>query len=643
MNHLPRALPWAVAGLVALAAAWGLDARDLAGDEVHMLVGDPVWIARRALDPRGGFVGHLPWSYWLRWLALSIFGDAAWVWRLHALAGASLAAGLTTRLAGARLGPAAGSAAGLLVGLCPVLAFHAQDSSNYAWSAATGALVLGGLWGVAESRRGAAVWLGAGLLIGGLNDAYFVFLGGAAAAVSLGLAATRPGTRRRLAAAWAPALAVLVPAALLFGARLLESQTGAVVDVHADPPAPSALPWVADVPWRMLRRFFGSALAGYAAGRIDAPWEVLAPVGVGLLGTLAAARGEGRAPAAVLAGALLLMLGAGLGLRGLAGRTLPHEPRAFLTLLPALACVWVAALGRLPRPLRWVGGGLLALSVGSPLLQQLRTRSTMHRDAAVLGAGAGPWLAAAGLPLRDLHLVVADPRIRARLPRVVAPMGPGARASQHDCVPPTDDIIVIVRNQPLDGPATRAACGGGEAGLAGHGLIAATALGPPAHERNAASFLMPVQVEVWWPRPLPAGLPTGRSFPLTAAPLDGVGPATLATVWTAPTGMGAAPRPVRTGALGAGATPVPREALDAVAWLELQPPARDLPATGLLDPMRRVVQATEPALTAPLVLGDHATALVPLQAPGWRVLLRLARLALAGLMGLACAWPRRTP
>ena len=167
MSRTARALPWVVAGLVAVAGAWGLDARDLAGDEVHMLVGDPVWITQRALDPRGGFVGHLPWSYWLRWGSLTALGDAAWAWRLHAVLGAALAAGLTARLAALRLGDAAGAAAGLLVGLCPVLAFHAQDSSNYAWSAATGALVLGGIWGVSEGRRRAAA-LGMGGAGGGM-------------------------------------------------------------------------------------------------------------------------------------------------------------------------------------------------------------------------------------------------------------------------------------------------------------------------------------------------------------------------------------------------------------------------------------------------------------------------------------------
>ena len=62
-------------------AAWGLDARDLAGEEINMLRGSPGDILAWSLDPRGGFTGHLPWSYWLRWASLSVFGDdAAWAW-----------------------------------------------------------------------------------------------------------------------------------------------------------------------------------------------------------------------------------------------------------------------------------------------------------------------------------------------------------------------------------------------------------------------------------------------------------------------------------------------------------------------------------------------------------------------------------
>ena len=643
MSPLARVSPWLVGLVVAMVGAWGLDARDLAGDEIHMLVGDPLWITERALDPRSGFVGHLPWSYWLRWMSLSVFGQHAWAWRLHALVGATIAAGLGTRLAGLRLGTGSGVAVGLLIGLGPVLAFHAQDSSNYAWSAATGALVLGGLWGLTEGRRGSATWLGAGLLLGGLNDFYFGFLGVTALGASLVLLRREPMIRRALVGAWLPALLVLLPAAAVFVFRLTESHTGGVVDVHSDPPAPSALPWMVDIVWRVLRRFFCGMQAGVAAGRIDAPWEVVAPVITGVGTMVAAARGRGRVPAVALGATLGLLLLAGLTFRGVAGRTLPHEPRAFLTLLPALACVLVSGLARLPRPLALVGGGLLALGVASPTVEQVWTRSTMHRDAAAVAARTGPWLTAAGLPLRDLELVVADGRIRDRLPAVIAPMGPGVRASTHDCVPEDASLLVVIRNQPLDGPATRLACTGEAADLTAYTLIASASLGPPEHERNAASFLMPVQLEVWWPGPLPASLPSERPFRLAPTLLDGVRADTRVAVWTGPEGARAPERVVWEGPLADAPTGLALDRLDDTFRVVLTPAGRDLPAVGLFDPLRREVQSTEPGLTAPLVVGDQPSRLRPLQAPTWQVLLRVLRLLLAALSLAAAAWPGPRP
>ena len=641
MTRLERLAPWAVAAIVAAMAAWGLDARDLAGDEVHMLVGDPLWITGRALDPRGGFVGHLPWSYWLRWVALTLGGDAAWVWRIHALIGAALAAGLGTRIASLRLGIGGGVATGLLIGLSPVLAFHAQDSSNYAWSAVTGVLVLGGLWGLYEERRGAAWWLGSGLLIGGLNDVYFVFIGLVCVAASLRMVLRKPTSRADIAKAWAPSILILLPAAVLFASRLLQSHAGGVVDVHADPPAPSDLPWALDVCWRVVRRFFCSMQAGYEAGRIDARWEAVAPVLTGVAALAAAIRGRARVPAFVLGAALLLVLCAGIGFRAWTGRTLPHEPRAFLTLLPALACVLVAGLSRLPHILKATAFLLLAIGMGSPLIRQMSTPSTMHRDAARLAAAAGPWLTQAGLAARDLHVVVPDERIRARLPAVVAPMGPGTRASQHDCIPDTDGVLVLVRNQPLDGPTTRPGCQGASTDLTRHTLIATASMGPPSHERNAASFLMPVQVEVWWPSSAAIDLPDRQTFRLQKALLDGTAHDTRVTVWTSATGPGQAERIAWEGQLGTGIPPVGLHDLDAQARIVLTPPTQDIPDTALLDPLRRQFQSTEPRQVAPLALGDSVSALEPMRAPAWQVLLRVIRMLLALLTGMAAIWPGR--
>jgi hypothetical protein len=41
-------------------ASHGLAGRDLSGDEQNMLHGTPTQIVEWSLDPRGGFVGHLP-------------------------------------------------------------------------------------------------------------------------------------------------------------------------------------------------------------------------------------------------------------------------------------------------------------------------------------------------------------------------------------------------------------------------------------------------------------------------------------------------------------------------------------------------------------------------------------------------------
>ena len=79
----------------------GLDARDLAGDEVHMLVGT-LWITvAPSIHAEASSV--TPWSYWLRWVALTLGGDAAGSADPR-LTGAALAAGLGTRIASLRLG-----------------------------------------------------------------------------------------------------------------------------------------------------------------------------------------------------------------------------------------------------------------------------------------------------------------------------------------------------------------------------------------------------------------------------------------------------------------------------------------------------------------------------------------------------------
>ena len=180
-----------------------------------------------------------------------------------------------------------------------------------------------------------------------------------------------------------------IPAAFLFGVRLLEATTGAVVDVHADLPAPSGLPWFLDAVWLPLRRLSGSMLAGYASGRVHDHWEVWPTVGFTVLAIGLSLRTEARRPARVLLVALGVFAVASLTFRATTGRSLPHEPRVFLTLLPFLATTWIAALHSLRPSLRPVALSLLAVSISTETGVQLWSRSTMHRDAALLVANSG--------------------------------------------------------------------------------------------------------------------------------------------------------------------------------------------------------------------------------------------------------------
>lgn len=76
---------------------WGLDTRDLSGDELHMLRGG----VRGALNGAYGpifddtrpFWGHLPFSFMLREWSTGFFGQPhGWAWRLHALLAGTLTA-----------------------------------------------------------------------------------------------------------------------------------------------------------------------------------------------------------------------------------------------------------------------------------------------------------------------------------------------------------------------------------------------------------------------------------------------------------------------------------------------------------------------------------------------------------------------
>jgi len=471
----------ALAALVVVAlSAWGLGARDLAGDEINMLHGSPGQILEWSLDPRGGFVGHLPWSFWLRWASLSVFGEApAWAWRLHSVVGGALAAGLTGWAAVRCLGWGAGLLAAAIVALDPVLAFHTQDASNYAWSAAVGAGILAGLLELRDHRKGGAYILGATLLVGALNDFYSVLIAGPALAASVWLA--RPDTLRRpILAAWLAPLAVVLPVVVLFAVRLLSATGEAVVDVHADPIPPRPLPAMLDAPWRVANRVLGAHLHGYSGGRDDSVWIGGPPVLLALSCVLLNWRSRAWPAAALVGGGLLLHGLLGIGLQLGAERVLPYEPRSLIGLTPALA-VLLAGLTQGTRPgigaaiaLTWLAGAGLSTLQARLLPADLRVRAVATASELLQSADT---------------LVVPDGRTVMRL-------SADLRSRAQPCLPDNAVRAVWIANHAAEEPP---ACGASSS-LVVH---TRTHFDAPVHEGSAASFLPRRVVSTLGPPPAP--------------------------------------------------------------------------------------------------------------------------------------------
>jgi len=436
----------------------GIAGRDLAGDEQNMLHGTPAQIFQWSLDPRGGFVGHLPLSFWARWVALSLFSEVpAWAWRLHAVAFTAIAAAITAATAHRHIGLVAGILAGALLLFDPIVVFHSHEASNYAASVLTGALMLRGLLDLSANDRNGAWWLGAGLLMGAANDFYSVLLAAPALAASAWLA-RRPGLRRPIGVAWLIPALVVAPFVLLFISRLFESTGSAVLDVHADPLPPRPFPAVVDAPWRVARRLFGAHLHGYAGGRNDAPWIGLPPVLMGILALGATLRGRAW-PAALLAlGALLTHGLLGIGLQLSAERILPFEPRSLIGLTPALA----VAMGSLATrrtaviPALWLAGAALSTLEASLDTAHLRDQALAH---------------AAHIAPPGAILVVPDDRTRTRAPTAVP------------CAPAGSATVVAILNHEA---TTLADCTGTPTGLP---LTHRASFDAPVHEGSAASFL----------------------------------------------------------------------------------------------------------------------------------------------------------
>ena len=608
--RLPGWAAPALVGAVALCVGGvGLGARDLTGDEIAMLTGGPADILFKSLHPNAVFTGHLPFSYLARWLSLGVLDPtSALAWRLPALVGAVVAAGVTAAA------PRGGWLAGMLVALSPVVSFHAQDSSNYAWTAAAGALVVVGL--ARPDRRG---WLAIGLLLAVVNDLYSLWL---VAGAGLGTLLLARGTGRAILWRWAPAVAVGLPVAAGVWAQL----SGGAVGLHADP-APLDLGLGALTLGR-LHRFVGAAVHGYAAGRGAAFWE-LGPAVVTLGALLVANLRDRRARGvcAVWAGGLLAASAAGGLVWFWADRVLPVEPRSMISLIPAFSVGLSAAVGRLPRGARGVAAGLLLLLVGGATLQQSLDRSTMHRDVAA-------WVAAAWAPG---EVVVAEDRLRWRLRAAGLPA-----AALRPCVVGLAAAPATwwLRVQPLDRPLSVAGCAEGDGttrpvSLGGWHVTRSFTAGPPAHERNAASFLMPV-VGVRYAADPPTAAPTQPRLQVERALLDGVHGGALVVQ------RGQDP-PRWLSMEGAAADLPPDLPLDGLVEARVRPPLPpNLPDWRLLDPLRRDVQQWEPLVLAPtLIDARFSLPAASLRHPAWQVLRRL----LAALLAVLLVWSaaRRDP
>ena len=324
-----RIATWALLGLCATACLVVGQLRDLAGDEVNMLHGDPLEVLQWSLWPDGAFTGHLPLSPILRWMALRTFGEGApLAWRLHAIGAFLLTVGLVARRGG--LWPA------ILVAVHPILLFHATDSGNYAWSALVGLLLWWGACGLRDGG-GAKLWLGACFGVA-LVDFYLVPLAFLAAVwiVASGISGGPRGILPRAMGG----VAVASGSLLLVGLRLFGmNATADATALHADLPPPSELPVVLEVMVRTTLRMVGAVVGGYPEGRQRALWEAgpLLCMGLGMGCWLWRRGGQtGRGVIVWVLGGLVLRIGVGIVVEVGAGRILPFEPRTFVAIIVPL-------------------------------------------------------------------------------------------------------------------------------------------------------------------------------------------------------------------------------------------------------------------------------------------------------------------
>ena len=367
-----RTHDWLSLGFVMLATAGvclpGIEVRDLTGDELGALGRNVAEMLNRSIevDRPEQFSAHLPLAWLLRAGFHHLFGaENAWVWRLHGLLGALLAAAGTLVFVRPYAGRAMALSCGLFVGLCPILSFHSRDSTNYALDPMTGAFLLGALAAVASARRGAGLLLAFALTLGSINDYYFFVSVAVAAGLSPFLLLRSPDRRsslRSLAIGWVLYLAAIATPAWKFLGRLNGVDSDSLFSRHADPTTGPAAQFVEALS-SGIGTFGLAYLEGYEAvpfssefGNQVGFWLLIVTAGLGFF-----ARCPLRRSAAwLVAGSALLLLCFAFLFSQHTGRTFPVFARNYLTLLPGLAVLWVGSfeefLGR-----RWSKPAVLSL------------------------------------------------------------------------------------------------------------------------------------------------------------------------------------------------------------------------------------------------------------------------------------------
>ena len=288
---------------------------------------------------------------------------------------------MVRRYAGALLA----TAAGLLVGLNPIVTFHARDSTNYALDPATGALLLAGLVAVAGAERRSGLLLAAGLIVGSVNDYYFFVTVGVAALITplliLG-APDRRATLRQAALGWGLYVIAMAGPAWIFVRRLFGVELDAVFQKHAEP-GDFELFYDDTVP-RIAKDFALAYIEGYEGTFLREAWPtevawfvLIAAVFAGVL-----SRDRLAQTSALLVAGTVLCLGViAVFFQNEFDRLFPLFPRNYLAVLPPLALIWARLfLQGLGLRLGLLGVILLVLlTAGVSLRQTLNVSDTRAR------------------------------------------------------------------------------------------------------------------------------------------------------------------------------------------------------------------------------------------------------------------------